>query len=395
MSFITHLECCNCKTVHSHRQVQSVCTRCGRSLLARYDLPLARKKLSREMFGKRGNSLWRYRELLPVLQDKHIISLGEGSTPLLTLKNLGASIGFSDLRMKDESFNATGSFKARGMSVAISKARELGIKEVCVPTAGNAGGALAAYGAAVGITSRIYMPEDTPAINIYECSAYGAEVHRVRGVISNAAKVMNDQMQGKAWFDLSTLKEPYRLEGKKTLGYEVAEQYGWRLPDVIIYPTGGGTGLIGMWKAFAELGELGWIDGQRPRMVSVQSSGCAPIVKAFEAHGASSDVWDNAATIASGLRVPKAFGDSLILEAVYNSNGCAVAVDDATIMKTIRQVASLEGVLLCPEGAATVAALPLLRANGFVSSTSSILLFNTGSGLKYLEVLQNLASEGL
>ena len=375
--------------------MQSVCTRCGRSLLARYDLPLARKKLSREMLGKRGNSLWRYRELLPVLQDKHIISLGEGSTPLLTLKNLGASIGFSDLRMKDESFNATGSFKARGMSVAISKARELGIKEVCVPTAGNAGGALAAYGAAAGITSRIYMPEDTPAINIYECSAYGAEVHRVRGVISDAAKVMNDQMQGKAWFDLSTLKEPYRLEGKKTLGYEVAEQYGWRLPDVIIYPTGGGTGLIGMWKAFAELGELGWIDGQRPRMVSVQSSGCAPIVKAFEAHGASSDVWDNAATIASGLRVPKAFGDSLILEAVYDSNGCAVAVDDATIMKTIRQVASLEGVLLCPEGAATVAALPLLRANGFVSSTSSILLFNTGSGLKYLEVLQNLASGGL
>lgn len=375
--------------------MQSVCTRCGRSLLARYDLPLARKKLSREMFGKRGNSLWRYRELLPVLQDKHIISLGEGCTPLLTLKNLGASIGLSDLRMKDESFNATGSFKARGMSVAISKARELGIKEVCVPTAGNAGGALAAYGAAAGMTSRIYMPEDTPAINIYECSAYGAEVHRVRGVISDAAKVMNDQMQGKVWFDLSTLKEPYRLEGKKTLGYEVAEQYGWKLPEVIIYPTGGGTGLIGMWKAFAELCELGWIDGRRPRMVSVQSVGCAPIVKAFEAHAASSDVWSDAATIASGLRVPKAFADSLILDILYESQGCAVAVDDVTIMKTIRQVAGIEGILLCPEGAATVAALPLLRANGFVSSTSSILIFNTGSGLKYFEVLQNLASGGL
>jgi threonine synthase len=361
-------------------------------LLARYDLPLARKKLSGEKFSKRESSLWRYRELLPVLQNEHIVSLGEGCTPLLTLKNLGATIGISDLRLKDESFNATGSFKARGMSVAISKARELGIKEVCAPTAGNAGGALAAYGAAAGISSRIYMPEDTPAINIYECSAYGAEVHRVRGVISDAAKVMNDQMQGKTWFDLSTLKEPYRLEGKKTLGYEVAEQYGWRLPDVIIYPTGGGTGLIGMWKAFAELGELGWIDGRRPRMVSVQSSGCAPIVKAFEAHAESSDVWDNAATIAAGLRVPKAFGDSLILEAVYNSNGCAVAVDDATIMKTIRQVAGIEGVLLCPEGAATVAALASLKASGFISPSSSILLFNTGSGLKYSEVLRTVAS---
>ena len=341
---------------------------------------------------EREKSLWRYRELLPVLQNVHIVSLGEGYTPVLKLKNLGGTIGFSDLRMKDESFNATGSFKARGMSVAISKAHELGIKEVCVPTAGNAGGALAAYGAAAGIASHIYMPDDTPAINVYECSAYGAEVHRVPGVISDAAKIMNDERKGNGWFDLSTLKEPYRLEGKKTLGYEVAEQYGWRLPDVIIYPTGGGTGLIGMWKAFAELGELGWIDGQRPRMVSVQSSGCAPIVKAFEAHTESSDVWDNAATIASGLRVPKAFGDSLILKALYESNGCAVAVDDETMMETIRQVARIEGVLLCPEGAATVAALPVLKANGFVSSSSSILLFNTGSGLKYSEVLRTVAS---
>jgi threonine synthase len=300
-------------------------------------------------------------------------------------------LGYQQLRLKDESYNPTGSFKARGLSVAVSKACELGVREACMPTAGNAGAALAAYGAAAGMTSRIYMPEDTPQINVDECRIYGASVYLVSGLISDAAKAMNAERGNNTWFDMSTLKEPYRLEGKKTLGFEIAEQYDWKLPDVIVYPTGGGTGLIGMWKAFAELRELGWISEQLPRMVSVQTSGCAPIVKAFEAHATSSEFWNNAATLASGLRVPKAFADTLILQTLYESNGFAVSVDDESIIETILQVAYVEGFILSPEGAATVAALPSLMEHGIISPTSSILLFNTGSGLKYAEVLERAA----
>ena len=389
MSFITHLECSNCRAHHNHRQVQTVCTACGKTLLARYDLTAVRRSLSRETFMNREGSLWRYKELLPVLQDRNIVSLGEGYTPIRHMKRLGSELGLRDLRLKDESYNATGSFKARGLSVAVSKALELGITETCIPTAGNAGAALAAYGAAAGMTSHIYLPDDTPRINIDECRAYGADVHLIPGTISDAAKQMNAEKGD--WFDMSTLKEPYRLEGKKTMGFEIAEQYNWTLPNVIVYPTGGGTGLIGMWKAFEEMQELGWIDGRRPKMVSVQSSGCAPIVKAFESHAESSESWEGAATIASGLRVPKAFADTLILQAVYQSKGTAIAVSDESIVETIRQVAAIEGLLLSPEGAATIAALNALREQRVIEESTSVLVYNTGSSLKYAEVLQMAA----
>lgn len=337
--------------------------------------------------------LWRFRELLPVLLPSNEISLGEGGTPVLPLVRIRQLTEVRDLRIKDESFNATGSFKARGLCVAVAKARELGIQEACMPTAGNAGSALAAYGAAAGIRSHIYMPEDTPRVNIDECRIYGADVHLVPGVISDAAARMNAERGTSGWFDMSTLKEPYRLEGKKTLGFEIAEQYDWKLPDVIVYPTGGGTGLIGMWKAFAELEALGWIDGARPRMVAVQTSGCAPVVKAFNEHSSSCEFWNNAATIASGLRVPKAFADHMILEALYESKGCAVTVSDAEIVATIKRIARIEGLLLSPEGAATIAALVQLREMALLNSTSSVLCFNTGSGLKYSEVLRQASTE--
>jgi threonine synthase len=336
--------------------------------------------------------MWRYRELLPVIDDANIVSLGEGYTPILHLKSLGAKLGYDHLYMKDEGMNPTGSFKARGLCMAVAKAKELGITECSIPTAGNAGGALAAYGAAAGITSHIFMPEETPRVNIEECRLYGADIHLVPGTISDAAKAMNAAKENTTWFDMSTLKEPYRLEGKKTMGYEIAEQFGWQVPDVIVYPTGGGTGLIGMWKAFDELEELGWIDGKRPRMVSVQSSGCAPLVKAFNAHAATSEFWENAETCAAGLRVPKAFADVLILDVLYASNGCAIAVDDDEIIESISVVARLEGLLLSPEGAATVAALRSLREHDVVNESSRVLLWNTGSGFKYMEVLARAAA---
>lgn len=390
MSFITHLECSNCSTRYDHKLVQTVCTQCGKSLLARYDLDAVSKALSPDTLREREGTLWRYKELLPVLDEKHVISLGEGFTPIRSLNRYSARLGLSDLRLKDESCNATGSFKARGLSVAVSKARELGITEACIPTAGNAGSALAAYGAACGMKSHIYMPEDTPRINIDECLAYGADVHLVSGTISDAAKQMNAEKG--SWFDMSTLKEPYRLEGKKTMGYEIAEQYGWKLPDIIIYPTGGGTGLIGMWKAFDEMEKMRWIDARRPKMIAVQSSGCAPIVRAFEAGATSSEFWNDATTIASGLRVPKAFADTLILRILYESKGLAIAVEDGRILEIIREVAITEGLLFSPEGAATIAAILPLREIGIISESSSILVYNTGSSFKYAEVLRQAGS---
>lgn len=388
ISLVTHLECSTCRSRADHRLIQTVCPSCGKSLLVRYNLDRARKSLNRDSFADRPRGLWQYKELMPVLNESNIVSLGEGSTPILSLPRLSSRLGLQHLSMKDESFNPTGSFKARGLSAAVSKAKELGVKEACMPTAGNAGAALAAYGAASGLISHIYMPQDTPQVNIDECRIYGADVHLVAGNISDAAKAMNSDRVGKNWFDMSTLKEPYRLEGKKTLGFEIAEQCEWRLPDVIIYPTGGGTGLIGMWKAFGEMEELGWIDNQRPKMVSVQTTGCAPIVRAFEAGASESQFWTDAETIASGLRVPKAFADSLILKVIYESGGCAVSVDDESILVTISSVAKLEGLLLSPEGAASVAALKLLLDRGIVTSESFVLLFNTGSGLKYTDVLR-------
>jgi threonine synthase len=357
--------------------------------VARYDLPSAYRGRPEELFGPEASGIWRYHRFLPVLDARNVVSLGEGSTPVLRLERLGALLGFAHLWLKDESPNPTGSFKARGMSVAVSKAKELGVRELCVPTAGNAGGALAAYAASAGLRSHIYMPDDTPEINILECRAYGAEVHLIHGLISDAAKQMNAEKKDE-WFDVSTLKEPYRLEGKKTLGYEIAEQFGWKLPDVIVYPTGGGTGLIGMWKAFAELEEMGWIDSSRPRMVAVQSSGCAPVVRAFQNHEASTEFWEHAETIASGLRVPKAFADNLILDALYESGGLALAVAEEAILEAARTSAREEGILVCPEGAATIAAVPRLKETGFAGENDSVLLFNTGLGTKYVEVLRTL-----
>ncbi len=392
-SLLRHLECSQCHAAFDHHEVHNVCRKCGKALLARYDLQKARAALSPEGFSSRPPTLWRYREVLPVLDDRNIISLGEGFTPILKLRNLGRQLGLPHLYLKEEGGNPTGSFKARGLCMAVSKAKELGITECCIPTAGNAGGALAAYGAVAGLVSHIFMPEETPRVNIEECRLYGAEVHLVPGTISDAAKAMNAARGNNAWFDMSTLKEPYRLEGKKTMGYEIAEQLGWQLPDVIVYPTGGGTGLVGMWKAFDEMEELGWIDKKRPRMVSVQSSGCAPIVKAFDARAAVSEFWEDAKTCAAGLRVPKAFADTLILDVLYASNGCAIAVDDEEIIESIRIVARLEGLLLSPEGAATVAVLRTLHRQGVVTESSRVLLFNTGSGFKYAEVLERAAAE--
>ncbi|HXG38877.1 MAG TPA: threonine synthase [Bacteroidota bacterium] len=385
-TYLTHLECSVCGDRHSPHEVQTVCRSCGKSLLARYDLQRA-KQLNRESLRLRPPSLWRYRELLPVEREEHIVSFGEGMTPVVPLRRIGGQLGLSRLWMKDEGQLPTGSFKARGLGMAISKARELGVKKICIPSAGNAAGASAAYAARAGMECFIFLPEDTPEINIKECLACGAHVELVKGNISDAAKAMNQKKQPD-WFDVSTLKEPYRLEGKKTMGYELAEQFGWELPDVILYPTGGGTGLIGMWKAFEEMEQLGWIGSKRPKMVSVQTSGCAPIVKAFTEKKKESEFWQNAQTIASGLRVPKAFADHLILKAIYESSGYAVAVSDEEIVAAVRGIASQEGLFICPEGAATLVALKKLLQERRVAGDDSILLFNTGAGIKYPEVVK-------
>jgi threonine synthase len=386
-SYLTHLECSVCGDRHSPHEVQTVCRSCGKSLLARYDLQSARKQFPRDTLSSRNPTLWRYRELLPIEREEQIVSLGEGMTPVVPLRRIGAELGMTRLWMKDEGQLPTGSFKARGLGMAISKAKELGIKKICIPSAGNAAGASAAYAARAGMECFIVLPEDTPEINIKECLACGANVELVKGNISDAAKVLNQKKQAD-WFDVSTLKEPYRLEGKKTMGYEVAEQFEWELPDVIVYPTGGGTGLIGMWKAFHEMQELGWIGRKRPRMVSVQTSGCAPIVKAFEEKKNESEFWHNAQTIASGLRVPKAFADHLILKALYESGGCAVSASDDDIINAVRDIATKEGMFVCPEGAATLVALRILVRERKIGTTDSVLLFNTGAGIKYPEVVR-------
>lgn len=388
ISFLTHLECSVCGDRHSPHQLQTVCRSCGKSLLARYDLDRAKKSLSKESLKSEKSSLWKYFPLLPVEKEENIVSLGETVTPVIPLVRLQERIKIKNLWMKDEGQLPTGSFKARGLGMAVSKAKELGIKSVCIPSAGNAAGASSAYAARAGLECHVFLPEDTPSMNIKECKAYGAHVELVRGNISDAAKAMNERKkEHKDWFDVSTLKEPYRLEGKKTMGYELAEQMDWELPDVIVYPTGGGTGLIGMWKAFEEMEQLGWIGGKRPRMVSVQSSGCAPIVKAFEEKKKDSEFWQNAATVASGLRVPKAFADYLILDVLYKSNGCAIAVDDAELVLGVRELAETEGLLICPEGVATLVATQRLAKSGFLKNTDSVVLFNTAAGSKYPEFL--------
>jgi threonine synthase len=382
---VKNLECSFCHREYDARRLQNVCTECGKPLLVRYDLKRIAKFLTRQALYARRSDLWRYREMLPVRREDNIVTLGEGWTPLLPAKTLGASLGVGDLLIKDESLNPTQSFKARGMSVAVSMAKELGAKKLAAPSAGNAAGALAAYCARAGLDAYIFMPRDTPRANVIECEVAGAHVTLVDGLITDCGAEVARRKDTEGWFDLSTLKEPYRVEGKKTLGYELAEQSEWNLPDVIVYPTGGGTGLVGMWKAFDELQHLGWIGDKRPRMVSVQAADCAPIVRAFEAGDRFAAEFENARTVASGLRVPKAIGDFLILDAIRESGGTAITVTDDEMLEGSREMARTTGIFASPEGGACVPALRKLLERGDVKSNEKVVLFNTGSGIKYLE----------
>lgn len=383
---VKKLECSFCHREYEARKLHNVCTECGKPLLVRYDLKRIAKFLTRQTLFARRSDLWRYRELLPVRREDNIVTLGEGWTPLHHAKTLGESLGMPELYVKDESLNPTQSFKARGMAVAVSMAKELGAKKLAAPSAGNAAGALAAYCAKARLGAYIFMPRDTPRANIIECEVTGAHVTLMDGLITDCGAEVARRKESEGWFEVSTLKEPYRVEGKKTLGYEIAEQMSWTLPDVIIYPTGGGTGLVGMWKAFDEMQELGWISEQRPRMVSVQAAGCAPIVRAFEAGERSAEEFPNAATVAAGLRVPKAIGDFLILDALRESNGAAVAVSDAELIAGARDLARMEGIFAAPEGGACVPALRKLLERGEIKPEEKVVLFNTGSGIKYLDV---------
>jgi threonine synthase len=385
MSYLTGLTCTECGVSFSAEIPQTFCAICQAPLLAQYDLMVAKNALDRDAISRRTRGMWRWQELLPVKDSEFITSLGEGDTPLLQMSRLGNDLGLSRLYIKDESRNPTGTFKARGLSAAISKARELGISKFIIPTAGNAGGALAAYSARANTQACIIMPMDTPPANLTECLIAGAEVIQIDGLISDAARLVGQKALDEGWFDLSTFKEPYRVEGKKVMGYELAENFAWRLPDVIVYPTGGGTGLVGMWKAFDELETLGWLEGSsRPRLVSVQADGCAPVVRAFQDGAKTCVPWPEAHTIASGLRVPRSFADRLILRCLRQSQGTAVAVSDIEIQAAQHRLAASEGIFAAPEGAATLAALPQLINNGWISSNERIVLFNTGSGLKYL-----------
>jgi len=382
---VTHLECANCGLEHEARRLLNLCSKCSKPLLVRYDLRQAAQTLTKESLVTRRADLWRYREVLPVENDENIVSLGEGWTPLLHAERMGAQLGLTELYIKDESQNPTQSFKARGMAAAVSMAKELGAQKLAVPSAGNAAGALAAYAARAGLEAFIFMPKDTPRANVVECEQTGAHVILMDGLITDCGAEIARRKDAEGWFDVSTLKEPYRVEGKKTLGYELAEQLKWELPDVIIYPTGGGTGLIGMWKAFDEMEQMGWIGSKRPRMVTVQASGCAPIVRAFESGQRFADEFPNAATAASGLRVPKAIGDFLILDAIRASGGTALAVTDEELIAATREVGAAEGIFCAPEGAACLPALKQLMTTGMVTANDRVVLFNTGAGVKYLE----------
>jgi len=385
---IAYLECTRCGERLSADRPQNVCPKDGGVLYVRYDLSSLKGKLRREDLSGRVASMWRYAEVLPELSaGEKPVTLGEGFTPMLPSRE------FPHVFIKDEGLNPTGSFKARGMSAAVTMARHYGLKKLAVPSAGNAGGALAAYAAAAGIEAYIFMPKDVPLANRMECDYYGAHVTLVDGLISDCGRMVAERKEKERWFDVSTLKEPFRVEGKKTMGYEVADQLGWKLPEGIIYPTGGGVGMIGMWKAFDEMEELGWIGRERPKMVTVQAAGCAPIVRAWErgknaSGGWTSEMWANAATFAAGLRVPKAYGDYLILDILEKSRGTAVAATDEEILAAMRQWASLEGVFAAPEGAASLVAYRKLLASGFFSADDTVVLFNTGSAYKYLDMIE-------
>lgn len=384
--YLSHLECSKCSAVFDSDAILHLCS-CGAPLLVRYALKKIKKKFSKKKLKNRPANLWRYRELLPVIKEDNITCLGEGMTPLLKLKYLGPQLKMPNLFLKDERLLPTGTFKDRGAAVGVSKAKELGIKVLAMPTNGNAGGSWATFSALAGIHAVIVMPKDAPAINRKEIAITGASIYLVDGLISDAADIVSQAVAEYDWYDASTLKEPYRIEGKKTMGLELVEQFSWQVPDVILYPTGGGVGIIGIYKALRELQELGWIDDKMPRLVAVQSTGCAPIVKAWKEKKNESVFWENAKTIAFGITVPKALGDFLILDSLYATNGCAIAVDDKKILKSQYLLASREGVFVCPEGAATLAAAIDLTNGGWIKPEDRVVLLNTGSGLKYPETV--------
>jgi threonine synthase len=388
MPKISHLECSRCKQTASAEKPATVCAKCAGSLYVRYDLSALKGLGRRERIGVDGNSagwagMWRYRSVLP---DVEGVTLGEGWTPMVRSRR------YRHLYLKEEGANPTGSFKARGMAMAVTMARHYGLKKLAAPSAGNAAGALAAYAAAAGIEAHLFMPKDVPFANYMEAVMYGAKVTLVDGLISDCGRMVAERKEKEGWFDVSTLKEPFRVEGKKTMGYELVEQLGWKYPDAVFYPTGGGVGLIGMWKSFEELEELGWVEaGKRPKMIAVQSAGCAPVVRAFERGEKASEMWPEAATFASGLRVPKPYGDYIMLEILKESGGVAVSVPDEQILESLKDWARNEGMLLCPEGAAATAAYDHLLGNGYLKPSDRVVLFNTGAGLKYVDVTSEAA----
>jgi threonine synthase len=384
-SFVTHLSCPRCGATHDHRRVHGLCD-CGGPLLVEYDLEAVGAAATRDEIAGRPPTMWRYRELLPA--EEAPVTLGEGMSPLLPAPGLGRSVGVPGLALKDEGGLPTGTFKARGAACGVTRARELGVREVALPTAGNAGAAWAAYGAAGELGVHVAMPADAPPANAEECRLFGADLELVDGLISDAAVLIAARAAERGWLDVATLREPYRIEGKKTMGLEIAEQLGWRLPDAVVYPAGGGVGLIGIHRALGQLRELGWVEGDPPKMIAVQAEGCAPMVRAFEQGAEEAEPWPDARTIASGLRVPKALGDFLVLRAIRESGGTAVAVSDGAILEAMAQTARATGMLACPEGAATIAALPVLRERGDLTGSDRVVAINTGTGLKYPHALR-------
>lgn len=387
-STLHHLECTRCGATHDADRLHTLCPACGKVLYARYDLERAKKTLTRESVARRPRGMWRWREIMPVRDPRFVVTLGEGDTPLLPAPRLGAELGLSHLYIKEESLCPTGSFKARGLSAAVSRNLELGARAFAIPSAGNAASALAAYAARAGVPAHVYMPVDTPELFKKEDAIYGADTTLVRGLINDCGAIVKKRAAAEGLFDVSTLKEPYRAEGKKTMGLEIAEQLGWELPDAVVYPTGGGTGIVGMWKAWEELEAMGLLGKKRPKMISVQAEGCAPIVRAFDAGLDHAPLWENASTVASGLRVPVAVADSLILHAIRASGGTAISVSDAEMADAMRAIGSREGIFAAPEGAATWAATRALVQRGFLKKDDAIVLFNTGTGIKYAEMVE-------
>jgi threonine synthase len=386
-SFVSHLECPRCGRRFHHRRLVNVCA-CGAPLLVQYDLERAAAATSKDSVAGREPTMWRYREFLPVEEEHRIVTLGEGFTPLHRVSRLGRAAGVPDLWVKDEGLEPTGTFKARGAACGVTAAAERGVEDVALPSAGNAGGAWAAYGAAAGVAVHVALPAGTPELMVLECEAHGAEVTLVEGFITDAGRAMTEDARSHSWFDVSTLREPYRIEGKKTLGFEIAEQLEWRLPDAIVCPAGGGVGIIGIWRALSQLRDMGWVRDEPPRLVVVQPEGCAPLVKAFEEGADESEPWPDPRTLAHGLRVPKAFGDFLVLRAVRQSGGTAVSVSDRAILSAMARIAREAGILACPEGAATLAAVDAMRSSGDLSGSERVVLINTGTGLKYPDALR-------